>query len=77
MPLPPGWVRGKHVLLFDPDGSYIAALYDPARGDRILSPWDERGVGWNPLLDVAGVNDAFRLAAMLLPAPQGMSENGI
>lgn len=69
--------RGEHVLLFDPDTSYVATFYDPARGDIILSPWDARGARWNPLLDVTGIDDAYRLAAILLPKSQGMGENAV
>lgn len=69
--------RGEAALIFDPDGSYIAAFYQPGRGDVILNPWDARTMRWNPLADVADLADAKRLATILIPKPKGLTENAV
>lgn len=69
--------RGEHALIFDPDGSYIEHFYRPERGDVILNVFDARTARWNPLADVAGLADAYRIAAILLPKPSNIGENGI
>lgn len=69
--------RGEHVLLYDPDNSYIRSFYRPERGDIILNVWDARTARWNPLADIADPADAYRLAAILLPLPKGRGDNDI
>ncbi|WP_242146110.1 type IV secretion system DNA-binding domain-containing protein [Sphingomonas sp. BAUL-RG-20F-R05-02] len=69
--------RGEAALIFDPDGSYISAFYQPERGDVILNPWDARTARWNPLADVTDLADAKRLATILIPKPKGLTENAI
>jgi type IV secretory pathway TraG/TraD family ATPase VirD4 len=69
--------RGECALIFDPDGSYVQHFYRPGRGDVILNPWDTRSARWNPLADVAGLADAYRVAAILLPKPANLSESSI
>lgn len=66
--------RGEHVLLFDPDGSYISAFYRPERGDIIINPWDDRSARWTMLADVHDLADAQRIAAVLIPKPPGTGE---
>ena len=36
--------RGDRAVIADPDGGYLARFYDPARGDRVLNPFDPRSV---------------------------------
>lgn len=69
--------RGECGLIFDPDGSYTEHFYRPERGDVILNPWDGRSARWNPLADVAGLADAYRIAAVLLPKPKQVGEAGV
>lgn len=69
--------RGQHAIIFDPDGSYIEHFYRPERGDVILNLWDARTARWNPLADITGLADAYRVAAVLLPKPSKASENAI
>lgn len=69
--------RGEHALVFDADGSYVERFYQPGRGDIILNPWDQRSARWNPLADVHDIADARRIAAVLVPKPQGLSEGAI
>jgi type IV secretory pathway TraG/TraD family ATPase VirD4 len=69
--------RGEHALVFDADGSYVERFYQLGRGDIILNPWDRRSARWNPLTDVHDIADARRIAAVLVPKPQGLSEGAI
>lgn len=69
--------RGEHALIFDADGSYTQRFYRPERGDIILNPWDRRSARWNPLGDVRDLADARRIAAVLIPKPQGLTEGAI
>lgn len=69
--------RGEHALIFDPDGSYTQHFYRPERGDVILNPWDQRTARWNPLADIEGLADAYRIASVLLPKPSTSGDSGI
>lgn len=69
--------RGQCALIFDPDGSYVERFYRPERGDVILNVWDARSARWNPLADIAGIADAHRVAAILLPKPAQATESSI
>lgn len=69
--------RGEHMLIFDPDSSYIATFYDPARGDIILNVWDARSARWNPFDDIANIDDAYRVASILVPQPSTSGDNAI
>lgn len=68
--------RGEHALIFDPDGSYIERFYSPERGDVILNPWDARSHRWDMLADVGSLEDAHRIAAILLPKPATAGDSG-
>lgn len=68
--------RGGHALIFDPDGSYVERFYRPERGDVILNPWDQRSHRWDMLADVGSLEDAHRIAAILLPKPATAGDSG-
>lgn len=68
--------RGQASIIYDPDGSYISKFYQPKRGDVILNVWDQRSVRWSPLEDIRTLADAHRVAAVLLPKPPSVGENG-
>ncbi|MDM7955926.1 type IV secretion system DNA-binding domain-containing protein [Blastomonas sp.] len=67
--------RGENALIFDPDGSYVERFFQPERGDIILNPWDGRSHRWNMLADIASLDDAHRIAAILLPKPSKVGES--
>ncbi|OYV34910.1 MAG: conjugal transfer protein TraD [Rhodospirillales bacterium 20-64-7] len=58
--------RGTAALVYDTSGEFIAHYYDPARGDVILNPFDQRGVFWNPFDEISHPADAARLARYLI-----------
>lgn len=68
--------RGQHALIFDADGSYVERFYRPERGDVILNPWDQRSHRWDLLADVGSLEDAHRIAAILLPKPATAGDSG-
>jgi hypothetical protein len=68
--------RGEHALIFDPDGSYKERFHRPERGDVILDPWDARSHRWDMLADIGSLDDAHRIAAILLPKPATAGESG-
>jgi type IV secretory pathway TraG/TraD family ATPase VirD4 len=60
--------RGASAIVYDTSGEFVAHYYDPARGDVILNPFDQRGAFWNPFAEIAHPADADRLAAQLITA---------
>lgn len=63
----------QRAVIVDPDGGYARLFFDPARGDRILNPFDSRTVGWNLSSDLQEDYDARHLAAALIPDSSGES----
>jgi hypothetical protein len=54
--------RGEAALVYDTSGEFIAHYYDPARGDVILNPFDDRCAFWTPFAEIAHLADAARIA---------------
>jgi len=65
--------RGDRAVITDPDGGYLARLYDPGRGDVILNPFDSRSVQWDPFAEVRQPYDAEQLASSLIPSTEDAS----
>jgi len=60
-------LRGDRAIIADPDGSYLAHFYDPARGDQILNPFDERSARWSLFEELKSPFDIEQLARALIP----------
>jgi type IV secretory pathway TraG/TraD family ATPase VirD4 len=59
--------RGDRAIIADPDGSYAKRFYRPARGDRILNPFDERSARWDLFAEIDQPYDIEQLARSLIP----------
>jgi hypothetical protein len=60
--------RGEAALVYDTSGEFIAHYYDPARGDVILNPFDQRGAFWDLFGEIAHPATATRIAHYLINA---------
>ncbi|MCF3948803.1 type IV secretion system DNA-binding domain-containing protein [Acidiphilium iwatense] len=58
--------RGEAALVYDTSGEFVANYYDPARGDIILNPFDQRGAFWSPFAEIIHPADADRIARYLI-----------
>ncbi len=58
--------RGEAALVYDTSGEFVANYYDPARGDIILNPFDQRGTFWSPFAEIIHPADASRIANYLI-----------
>jgi len=63
--------RGDRAVIADPDGGYLRRYYDPARGDLILNPFDQRSVRWDLFGEIQQPYDVEQLARSLLPDHEG------
>lgn len=59
-------VRGSAALVYDTSGEFIEHYYNPARGDVILNPFDQRSAFWNPFVEIRHPADAARIAHHLV-----------
>jgi type IV secretory pathway TraG/TraD family ATPase VirD4 len=57
--------RGETAIVYDPALEYTPQFYDPARGDVILNPLDQRMPYWSPCAEVQHEAEAESLAAAL------------
>lgn len=57
--------RGETAIVYDPALEYTPLFYDPARGDVILNPLDQRMPYWSPCAEVQHEAEAESLAAAL------------
>src|SRR5436305_12398025 len=57
--------RGETAIIYDPALEYTPQFYDPARGDVILNPLDQRMPYWSPCAEVQHEAEAESLAAAL------------
>ncbi len=60
-------------VVYDIKGEYVSKFYDPQR-DLIFNPLDRRGLRWNVFNEVFRTTDIEALAASLIPAVKGTSE---
>jgi hypothetical protein len=71
--------RGQIAVVADPEGEYAQEFYDPARGDAILNPLDQRCPCWSPWFEFRPElfeMDAAALAASLVRGqPNASGEN--
>lgn len=71
--------RGQIAVVADPEGEYAQEFYDPARGDLILNPLDQRCPYWSPWFEFRPElfeMDAAALAASLVRGqPNASGEN--
>ncbi len=58
--------RGEAALVYDTSGEFIAHYYDPARGDVILNPFDQRGAFWDLFGEISHPATATRIAHYLI-----------
>jgi hypothetical protein len=63
--------RGDRAVVADPDGGYMKRFYDPARGDVVLNPFDERSVKWDLFAEIKTSYDVDQLARSLIPDHEG------
>lgn len=68
-------IRGDRAVIADPDGSYLEKYYDPARGDVILNPFDDRAARWDLFAEILQLHDADQLARSLIPDYEGSDRN--
>ena len=57
--------RGETAIVYDPALEYTPQFYNPARGDVILNPLDQRMPYWTPCAEVQHEAEAESLAAAL------------
>ena len=63
--------RGDRAVIADPDGGYMTRFYDPARGDVVLNPFDERSKRWDLFAEIRTPYDVEQLARSLIPDHEG------
>jgi type IV secretory pathway TraG/TraD family ATPase VirD4 len=63
--------RGDRAVIADPDGGYLRRFYDPARGDVVLNPFDERSMKWDLFAEIKNPYDVEQLARSLIPDHEG------
>ncbi len=59
--------RGEAAIVYDIKGSLFGQFHDPACGDVILNPLDQRGAPWSPWAEITTRADCKRLAESLIP----------
>ncbi|SNT15246.1 Type IV secretory pathway, VirD4 component, TraG/TraD family ATPase [Sphingomonas laterariae] len=69
--------RGEAALVYDTSGEFIAHYYDPARGDVILNPFDDRCAFWTPFAEIAHPADAARIAHHFITEAHGQHGNDV
>ena len=67
--------RGDRAVIADPDGGYLDQFYDPTRGDRVLNPFDPRGVRWDLFAEIVKPHDANQLARSMIPDHEGQDRH--
>jgi type IV secretory pathway TraG/TraD family ATPase VirD4 len=67
--------RGDRAVIADPDGGYLDKFYDPARGDRVLNPFDPRAVRWDLFAEIVKPHDADQLARSMIPDQEGQDRH--
>ena len=60
--------RGEAALIYDTSGEFIEYYYEPARGDVILNPFDQRGAFWDLFGEIYHPATATRIAHYLINA---------
>jgi len=63
--------RGDRAVIADPDEGYLQRFYDPARGDVVLNPFDERSMRWDLFAEIKSPYDVEQLARSLIPDHEG------
>ena len=63
--------RGDRAVIADPDAGYMHRFYDPARGDVVLNPFDQRSVKWDLFGEIKTPYDVDQLARSLIPDHEG------
>src|SRR6266853_6858845 len=67
--------RGDRAVIADPDGNFVQHFYDPARGDAILNPFNDRAHRWDLFAEILQPQDADQLARSLIPDYEGSDRN--
>lgn len=62
--------RGDSAIVYDPAQEFVKRFYDPAHGDVILNPLDQRCPYWGPADELRSRSEAKALAASLFQPPQ-------
>jgi hypothetical protein len=62
--------RGESAIVYDPAREFVKRFYDPARGDVILNPLDQRCPYWGPAQELRSRSEAKALASSLFQPPQ-------
>ena len=65
--LPQIRARGESAIVYDPALEFTPQFYDPAQGDLILNPVDERMPYWTPSDEVRYAPEALTVANSLFP----------
>jgi type IV secretory pathway TraG/TraD family ATPase VirD4 len=63
--------RGDRAVIADPDGGYLQQFHEPARGDVILNPFDQRSAKWDLFAEIKQPFDVDQLARSLIPDRPG------
>lgn len=62
-------------MIIDPGGGFYSRHWGgQSSADVLLNPFDERTVGWSPFVEIEADYDYKRLAAALVPAATGETE---
>jgi type IV secretory pathway TraG/TraD family ATPase VirD4 len=59
--------RGESAVIYDPALEYTPQFFDPARGDLVLNPLDQRMPYWTPGAELRHDAEALTIAASLFP----------
>ena len=63
--------RGDRAIIADPDGGYLRRFYKAERGDRILTPFDQRAFRWDLFGEITEAFHADEVARALIPESDG------
>ena len=58
--------RGDRAVIADPDGGYLGAFHDAARGDMVLNPFHPLAACWDLFGEIVEPHDADQLARSLI-----------
>jgi hypothetical protein len=58
--------RGDRAVIADPDGGYLKAFHDAARGDAILNPFHPQAARWDLFGEIIELHDADQLGRSLI-----------
>ena len=63
-------IREEHgrAIVYDRMGTLVEKFYNPARGDKIINPFDKRSVAWSPFYEASDIASFSQMAEVLIPS---------